>query len=117
MSEIKIEFQTDVLGDYWEEAITREGETPRQCAERIVKGFNDTLRPNEEFRTVTAVREAPDAKILRKHDWEKQNSFTIMKPRPHDIHKCRKCGAMGKRFELGSDVKIDYRSRGKKECV
>lgn len=113
----KIEFQCEGYGNYWEPAVTNEGETPEQCAERIVQHFNNTLRPHEEARTVTAVRVASDAKVAVKHDWFKLNNFTIMKPRPHDKYQCARCHAMGKRFTLEGNVIVDYRDRSKKDCT
>jgi len=112
----KIEFQCNGYGDYWEPAITNEGETPEQCAERIVQHFNDTLYPGEKARTVTGVRLAPDAQVTIEHNWYKLNNVTIMKPGPHDQYRCLKCHAMGKRFTLDGDVQVDYRHRSKKNC-
>lgn len=112
----KIEFQCENYGTYWEPAVTEAGETPEECARRIVQHFNDTLQPGEEARTVTAVRLAPDAKASVKHDWFKLNNFTIMKPQPHDKYQCSRCRAMGKRFTLDGGVIVDYRYRSKKDC-
>ncbi len=118
--EIKIQFTTDmeIDGDqYWEDAITKDGETPKQCAQRIVKYFNNTLRPGEKSRRLIGVREAPEIDISRPHDWEKTNSFTIMDKRAnYDKYVCLSCRATGKRFGLNPNVTIDYRCRGKTKC-
>lgn len=119
----KIQFTTDVFlnkfgyEECWEDAITNDNETPEQCAERIVKHFNDTLRPGEKRRKVIKVRENEDAKVFLKHEWEKTNLFTIIKGRrQYDLYKCKRCGATGKRFTLDHDILIDYKNRGKLIC-
>ena len=42
--------------------------------------------------------------MAKEHLWEKQNLVTVAPTRKvpmHDIYKCKKCGAMGKRFGVG----------------
>lgn len=118
MSILKIQFTTDSNPEYWEDEQTLDNESPKDCAIRIVKYFNDTLRPGEKSRKLLKVRIHPEQDIKINHNWEKQNSFTIIdKPYgSHDNFKCSRCGATGKRYGLGPSIIIDYKCRGKKNC-
>jgi len=60
---MKIQFlakNTETTEDYWEDARTQENETPKECAERIVKYFNATLREGELPRKLLDVRVVQD---------------------------------------------------------
>lgn len=105
--------------DYWEDAETIGNETPMQCAERIVKFFNDTLRPGETPRKVVEAKEVTneESNYVKQHDWAKTNLFTKIKRHiSWDEYVCLNCNATGKIYHLGGDVVLDYKSRGKKIC-
>ena len=87
-------------------------------ADRLIQGFNDTLRPREKARKVVAV-EIVGESGPQNHDWTKTNLVTIMNGRDfYDTLLCERCFITAKRFGLDRIV-VDRQFRAKKfqKCV
>ena len=57
--------------------------------------------------------------MAKEHRWEKQNITTIALKGGvpmHDIYKCKKCGATGKRFGLSEYIRRDKRFADQEQC-
>lgn len=95
--------------DGWEETHDFDSGDATEVIRTIIERFNATLRPHERARRlvrIVSIEGKPRAARLE-HQWEKQNLVTISeRGRMFDRMKCRRCGAMGKRFGLG-DVTLD----------
>jgi hypothetical protein len=108
---VKIRFTATHAGspdkDAWEE--THETDAPGPPEEiigAVIRRFNETLRPGEKARRLVRIisneATAPKPFVLH-HKWGKQNLVTISdRHGMYDKMKCSVCGAMGKRFGLGS---------------
>ena len=102
----------------WEEKYDENVENPRKWAEKIIKSFNETLRPYEK------PRELVDVVVLNaknnKHEWEKRTDGMSVRFRGHlvDLVYCKRCGITGKRYGMSHHVKIDskYRKKAFKKC-
>ena len=100
---------TDGNQAWWEE-MDVDAKDAQKCAEEIIKNFNGSLKRKEKRRELLAV-EMIKADTKKKHNWEKQNSFTIIQDRQsYDILRCSGCGITAKRFGLDTIVfDLDYK--------
>ncbi len=90
----------------------------RAKAEAVIQGFNDTLRPHEQPRTLVDVKETATG-AHEPHEWEKTNLITQSRGMSHfDTMKCPWCGITGKRFGLKEGVIRDrpYRAKVYDHC-
>ena len=88
---------------------TSSTEAQAEAVDRV-KGFityyNSTLRTHDRARKLKGL------KIMGKseaHNWRKVNSFTVVTRggQSYDVGECTNCGAMGKRYGLGSTFLAD----------
>lgn len=90
-----------------------DGADPQERWEEIIERFNSTLKQGERPRKFIGLV-STDFSEPKKHTWEKQNLFTIVKGGlVYDIMKCRSCGITGKRYGLSEATKIDSKFRAK----
>lgn len=105
-------------GDWWE-SYDKNVTDPQQWAENTIAAFNATLRPGEKPRTLLGV-EVENASNDNLHDWVKRTDGMSVpfRRRLVDLMFCSKCGITGKRFGIGSSVKIDskYRKKAYLQC-
>lgn len=94
-------------------------EQARQTAEAMISNWNATLRPFDKPRELVSVEFEEEESDV--HNWEKQNLYTVMDKRlgHHDVMRCKSCGVTGKRFGLGTQVKLDakYRAKAYQTCT
>ena len=104
--------ETEEHGETHEQVTT----DPEEWSKDIIAWFNSTLRPHEQERVFVrceVVGEVPPAE----HRWSKVTAMTktmVGGPRHgamYDTMKCERCGVTGKRYSLGSFVKIDSKWR------
>lgn len=93
---------------------------PEAWARALVAKFNNTLRPNETWRTVDRVEvtEIADPNYRPDHVWRKTNAVTISdRQGVYDRMQCEVCGVTGKRFGL-TYLRIDskFKAARFKKC-
>lgn len=113
---IKMQVKSVNTGAVWgEEYDIKDNESPVRYAQKLVEGFNNTLRPNESPRELVGVEVLEeDSDLVIKHDWQKQNMITVAKgSRFYDVYKCGICGVTGKRYGLSAVVVRDSAFKGK----
>lgn len=99
------------------ETYEQETSDPEEWCRDIIKWFNDTLRPHETKRVFVRceiIGEVPPAE----HKWFKVTAMTQATTGQrhgqfYDAMKCERCGVTGKRFGLGTYVKLDSKWRRK----
>ena len=105
--------------DGWWEEYDKDIDNPQEWARETITSFNHTLRPGERLRKVLEVV-VLDVNSIKDHDWQKTNSFTIMKGSlSYDTMQCSRCGVTGKRYALGQGgTTIDgkYRAAAYQRC-
>lgn len=109
---------------HWEEELITEdtsGSNPEREAEvyalGIVDAFNDSLRPEEEARTLIKSEVIDDTDSTR-HRWEKTNLVTKEDRRgTYDAYECARCGITGKRRALEGSVIIDNKYKMARSCT
>lgn len=101
------------------ESYEKETDDPEQWSRDIIDWFNSTLRRGErkrEFIRCEIEGEVPPAE----HKWFKVTAMTKLSRygTPYDAMHCERCGVTGKRFGIGSHVKLDSKFRRKafKRC-
>lgn len=87
-----------------------------EWADRLIKRFNETLRPGELRREVVSTSLVG---VSTKHDWQKMTSGMSVSFRGGivDIFQCSVCQVTGKRFGLRAGIKRDSKFRAKKYAI
>lgn len=96
---------------------------PEKWCKDIIEWFNSTLRPHERKRVFVrceVIGEVPPAE----HRWFKTTAMTKIMVgsarhgSSYDAMECERCGVTGKRYGIGSFVKIDskWRKPAFKQC-
>ena len=92
--------------------------TEEQHGNELIERFNATLKPMEPPRVVVSItpinsnEKAPNR--FASHQWEKKSLVT--QKGGYDEMRCTICGAIGRRYGLGSGVKLMSKAKKYQSC-